>query len=103
MRKKRAFKVKQKVFSIIFKALLVIKNCLRSYSAPLKAFTLERQRKPSISWEYFEHMLFLLDIQFKKKRSEKTEGKHVTQKKEKKLVYERFEIYNKIKYKINIE
>ena len=48
-------------------------------------------------------MLFLLDIQFKKKTSEKTEGKHVTQKKEKKLLYKRFEIYNKIKYKINIE
>ena len=35
MRKERAFKVKQKAFSIIFKGLSVIKNCLRPQSSPV--------------------------------------------------------------------
>ena len=35
MRKKRAFEVKQKTFFIIFKGLLVTKNCIRPESAPL--------------------------------------------------------------------
>ena len=34
--KKRAFKVKQKAFFIIFKGLSVGKNCLRPESAPAK-------------------------------------------------------------------
>ena len=33
----RAFKVKQKAFSIIFKGLSVIKNCLRPESVSLKS------------------------------------------------------------------
>ena len=35
LRTKRAFHVKQKAFSIIFKGLLVAKNCLRTKGAPL--------------------------------------------------------------------
>ena len=34
LRTKRAFKVKQKAFFIIFKGLSVVKNCLRTLSAP---------------------------------------------------------------------
>ena len=37
LRTKGAFKVKRKVFSIIFKELSVAKNCLRHKSVPLKS------------------------------------------------------------------
>ena len=39
LRTKRVIKVKSKAFFIIFKGLLVPKNCLRPESAPLKART----------------------------------------------------------------
>ena len=41
LRTKRAFKVKQKTFFIIFKRLLVAKNCLRPESAPPKWCTFD--------------------------------------------------------------
>ena len=39
LRTKRAFKVKEKAFFIIFKGLSVAKNCLRPESVPLTQFS----------------------------------------------------------------
>ena len=59
MRRKRAFKTKQKAFFIIFKELSVVKNLLRPESTPLKAI----HHLPLIShhcFKLFNHWFFLL-------------------------------------------
>ena len=45
LRTKRAFKVKQKAFFIIFKGLSIAKNCLRPESAPLIQALLKKLKK----------------------------------------------------------
>ena len=44
LRTKRAFEVKLKAFFFIFKGLLVVKNCLRPESAPLRSANEKREK-----------------------------------------------------------
>ena len=60
---KRAFKVKQKSFFIIFKGLSVAKNCLRPESAPLKEKHFSSFLIPvSISINKLTKMVFVVQL-----------------------------------------